>query len=203
MGCMRLDQRRARPPECAPATPLRIRAQRGVPAAQRVERLAPRGLVSVRLASRHGLHMPRLDERGREPLRLQPREDRQPRDPGRCPGDGVQVAGDPPVHQGVQSGAKGRNDAHGLGVCAVQAVMLGGESPPSRCSWSRRTREAPGRHREVGSEGSVERPCGARDTNRIGGVGQPGRAGTPPHSPPSTIGLCCIHPASMHGRYDR
>jgi hypothetical protein len=37
-------------------------------------------------------------------------------------------------------------------VCAVHAVMLGGESPLSRCAWSRRTREAPRRHREVGSE---------------------------------------------------
>jgi hypothetical protein len=87
-------------------------------------------------------------------------------------------------------------------VCAVHAVMLGGESPPSRCTWSRRTREAPGRHREVGSEGRVERTCGARDTNRIRGVVQPGRAGTPQHSPPSTTGLCLINPASMHGRYD-
>jgi hypothetical protein len=87
-------------------------------------------------------------------------------------------------------------------VCAVHAVMLGGESPPSRCTWSRRTREAPGRHREVGSEGSVERTCGARDTNRIRGVVQPGRAGTPQQSPPSTSGLCLINPASMHGRYD-
>ena len=87
-------------------------------------------------------------------------------------------------------------------VCAVHAVMLGGESPPSRCAWSRRTREAPGRHREVGSEGSVERMCGARDTNRIRGVVQPGRAGTQQQSPPSTIGLCFINPASMHGRYD-
>jgi hypothetical protein len=89
-----------------------------------------------------------------------------------------------------------------VGVCAVHAVMLGGESPPSRYSWSRRTREAQGRHREVGSEGSVERTCGARDTNRIRGVVQPGRAGTQQQSPPSTIGLCLINPASMHGRYD-
>jgi hypothetical protein len=88
------------------------------------------------------------------------------------------------------------------GVCAVHAVMLGGESPPSRCTWSRRTREAQGRHREVESEGSVERTCGARDTNRIRGVVQPGRAGTQQQSPPSTIGLCFINPASMHGRYD-
>jgi hypothetical protein len=89
-----------------------------------------------------------------------------------------------------------------VGVCAVHAVMLGGESPPSRCTWSRRTREAPGRHREVGSEGSVERTCGARDTNRIRGVVQPGRAGTQQQSPPSTTGRCLINPASMHGRYD-
>ena len=88
------------------------------------------------------------------------------------------------------------------GVCAVHAVMLGGESPLSRYAWSRRTREAQGRHREVGSEGSVERRCGARDTNRIRGVVQSGRAGTRPQSPPSTIGLCFINPASMHGRYD-
>jgi len=88
------------------------------------------------------------------------------------------------------------------GVCAVHAVMLGSESLPSRCSWSRRTREAQGRHREVGSEGSVERRCGARDTNRIRGVVQPGRAGTQQQSPPSTIGLYFINPASMHRRYD-
>lgn len=88
------------------------------------------------------------------------------------------------------------------GVCAVRAVMLGSESLLSRCAWSRRTREAQGRHREVGSEGSVERRCGARDTNRIRGVVQPGRAGTQPQSPPSTIGLCLINPASMHRRYD-
>ena len=31
---------------------------------------------------------------------------------------------------------------------------------------------------------------------------QPGRAGTPQQSPPSTIGLCFINPASMHGRSD-
>ena len=88
------------------------------------------------------------------------------------------------------------------GVCAVHAVMLGSESLLSRCTWSRRTREAQGRHREVGSEGSVERTCGARDTNRIRGVVQLGRAGTQPQSPPSTMGLCFINPASMHGRYD-
>ena len=40
------------------------------------------------------------------------------------------------------------------GVCAVHAVMLGGESPLSRCTWSRRTREAQGRHREVEFESS-------------------------------------------------
>jgi hypothetical protein len=89
------------------------------------------------------------------------------------------------------------------GVCAVHAVMLGGASPPSRYTWSRRTREAQGRHREVGSEGSGERTCGTRNTHRIEGVGQPGRAGTQPHSPPSTSGLCVINSASMHGRYDR
>jgi hypothetical protein len=88
------------------------------------------------------------------------------------------------------------------GVCAVHAVMLGGASPLSRCAWSRRTREAQGRHREVGSEGRVERMCGARDTNLIRGVVQSGRAGTRPQSPPSTCGLCLIHQAPMHGRYD-
>ena len=80
--------------------------------------------------------------------------------------------------------------------------MLGGESPLSRYTWSRRTREAQGRHREEASEGSVERTCGTRNTNRIGGVVQPGRAGTQPQSPPSTSGLCFINSASMHGRYD-
>jgi len=81
--------------------------------------------------------------------------------------------------------------------------MLGGESPLSRCAWSRRTRAAQGRSREGASEGSVERTCGARDTNRIRGVVRSGRAGTRPQSPPSTVGACCIHPASVHGRYDR
>lgn len=44
---------------------------------------------------------------------------------------------------------------------------------------------APGRHREVGSEGGVERTCGARDTHPIGGVVPSGRAGTRPQRPPS------------------
>ena len=71
----------------------------------------------------------------------------------------------------------------------MHAVMLGGESPLSRCAWSRRTSEAPGRHREVGSEGRVERMCGARDTNPIRGVAQSGRAGPPQQSPPSTLAV--------------
>src|SRR4030095_12126104 len=87
-------------------------------------------------------------------------------------------------------------------VCAVHAVMLGSESLLSRCAWSRRTREAQGHCREVMSEGSVERTCGARDTNRIQGVVRSGRAGTQQQSPPSTVGACFINPASMHGRYD-
>jgi hypothetical protein len=66
------------------------------------------------------------------------------------------------------------------GVCAVRAVMRGGESPLSRCAWSRRKREAQGRHCEVGSEGRMGRMCGAGDTNRIRGVIQLGRAGTRP-----------------------
>ena len=65
-------------------------------------------------------------------------------------------------------------------LCAVHAVVLGGESPLSRCAWSRRTREAPARHREVGSEGRVERTCGPRDTNPKRVVVQSGRAGTRP-----------------------
>ena len=63
-------------------------------------------------------------------------------------------------------------------VCAMHAVVLRGESPLSRCAWNRRTREAQGRHREVRSEGRVERTCGARDTNRKRGVVPSGRAGT-------------------------
>jgi hypothetical protein len=57
--------------------------------------------------------------------------------------------------------------------------------------WRRRTREAPGRHREVGSEGSVERTHGARNTNLIRGVTYLGRVGTQPPSPPSTEGMFC------------
>ena len=57
--------------------------------------------------------------------------------------------------------------------------------------WRRRTREAQGRHREVGSEGSVERMRGARNTNRIRGVTALGRVGTQPPSPPSTEGMFC------------
>ena len=57
--------------------------------------------------------------------------------------------------------------------------------------WRRRTREAQGRHREVGSEGSVERMRGARNTNRIRGVTVLGRVGTQPQSPPSAEGLFC------------
>jgi hypothetical protein len=89
------------------------------------------------------------------------------------------------------------------GVCAVHAVLLGSASLLSRWTWSRRTREAQGPHGEVGSEGSVERTCGARDTHRIGGVVRPGRAGTQPRSPPSTGGRCFLHPAPRHRREDR
>jgi hypothetical protein len=42
-------------------------------------------------------------------------------------------------------------------VCAVHAVMLGGISPLSRYAWSRRTKEAPGRHIEGASAGSMGR----------------------------------------------
>jgi hypothetical protein len=110
----------------------------------------------------------------------------------------------PPPHQRLTTAWSRRAGARGscLAVCAVHAVMLGSESLLSRCAWSRRTREAQGRHREVGSEGSVERRCGARDTNRIRGVVQSGRAGTRQQSPPSTGGLCLINPASRHRRYD-
>ena len=79
-----------------------------------------------------------------------------------------------------EAGAERRLRRADASVCTVHAVMLGGESLPSRCPWSRRTREAQGRHREVGAEGSVERTCGARDTNRIQGVAPSGRAGTHP-----------------------
>ena len=96
------------------------------------------------------------------------------------------------------------------GVCAVHAVMLGGESPLSRCTWRRRTREAQGRLREEASEGRVERTCGARDTNRIRGVVQSGRAGTRQQSPPSTWGcavyirrLCTDGMTAYHGRSPR
>src|SRR5713101_4685586 len=90
-----------------------------------------------------------------------------------------------------------------LSVCAVHVVLLGGESPLSRQTWSRRTSEAQRRHREVRSEGSVERRCGATNRNRIRGVVRPGRVGTQPPSPPSTTGACFINPASMHRReYD-
>jgi hypothetical protein len=83
-------------------------------------------------------------------------------------------------------------------VCAVQAVMLRGASPLSRCAWRRGTREAPGRHREVGSEGRVEQTCGARDMHPIRGMVQSGRAGMPQDNPPSTHGLCLINRALMH-----
>jgi hypothetical protein len=74
------------------------------------------------------------------------------------------------------------------GVCAVQAVMLGGASPLSRSTWSRRTRDAQGRPREGGAEGRVQRRGGARDTHRRRGVGRAGRVGPRPHSPPSPGG---------------
>src|SRR5712691_7814816 len=57
--------------------------------------------------------------------------------------------------------------------------------------WRRRTREAQGRRREVGSEGSVERMRGARNTNLIRGVTDLGPVGTQPPSPPSTEGMFC------------
>lgn len=112
----RRDQPRAMPQQWAPETSLRIRATRGVPSAPPGERLEPCGIVPVRLASRHGLDLPRRDERGRDPLLCKPREARPPLDPGRFHGDGVKVAGPQPVPQGVQSGGAGLPDAHGLGV---------------------------------------------------------------------------------------
>src|SRR5712691_10142389 len=57
--------------------------------------------------------------------------------------------------------------------------------------WRGRTREAQGRRREAGSEGSAERMRGARNTNRIGGVTVPGPVGTQPRSPPFTEGPFC------------
>jgi hypothetical protein len=53
------------------------------------------------------------------------------------------------------------------GVCAVHAVMLGGASPLSRCAWSRRTRGAQGRHREVGLKAAWNERAG-RGRGRIG-----------------------------------
>ncbi len=55
--------------------------------------------------------------------------------------------------------------------------------------WGRRIREAQGRHCEVGSEGSVERMRGARNTNLIRGVTVLGPVGTQPPSPLSTEGM--------------
>ena len=72
----------------------------------------------------------------------------------------------------------------GMSQCLEVKVLC-----PAR--WRRRTREAQGRHREVGSEGSVERRRGARNTNLIGGVTYPGRVGTQPRSPLSTEGMFC------------
>ena len=72
----------------------------------------------------------------------------------------------------------------GMSQCLEVKVLC-----PAR--WRRRTREAQGRHREVGSEGSVERTRGARNTNRIRGVTVLGRVGTQPQSPPSAKGLFC------------
>jgi hypothetical protein len=55
------------------------------------------------------------------------------------------------------------------GVCAVHVVLLGGESPLSRQTWSRKTSKAQRRHRKVESEGSVERRCDAHFVTQ-GGV---------------------------------
>ena len=74
---------------------------------------------------------------------------------------------DPAPNQALQRTRHTAAAPLSLRVCAVHAVILGGISPLSRCAWSRRTREAQGRHREVGPEERVERMCGARDTNRI------------------------------------
>jgi hypothetical protein len=111
-----LDQRRAMPQECAQDTHLSVRAKRRLPSAQRVELLEPLGIVPVRLASRHGLDMPRIDEVRRDSMLLKQLEDRHPIDPGRFHGDRVNVAGDQPVHQCVQIWGKGLKDAHRLAV---------------------------------------------------------------------------------------
>jgi hypothetical protein len=136
---------------------------------------------------------------------------RQARDTGQ--GHPVSEAETTPRPRPSRCGASRRHGAdcgyamlHRSGSCLAcvpcMRSCLGVKVPLSRCTWSRRTREAPGRHREVGSEGRVERRCGARDTNRIRGVVRSGRVGTRPQSPPSTIGAYFINPASMHRRYD-
>jgi hypothetical protein len=80
---------------------LSLWATRRVPSVPRVELLEPLGLVPVRLASRHGLALPRLDETGRDPVRLPQGDARHHIDPGRFHGDRVNGAGDRPVPQGV------------------------------------------------------------------------------------------------------
>jgi len=77
-----------------------------------------------------------------------------------------------------------------LGVCAGMSQCLEVKALcPVR--WRRRTREAQGRPRQVGAEGSVQGMRGARNTNRIRGVTVLGRVGTQPRSPLSTEGVFC------------
>jgi hypothetical protein len=72
-------------------------------------------------------------------------------------------------------------------VCCACSQAREGTSP-SRGTGSRRTGEAPGRHRAGGAAGRVERTGGARATHRRRAVVPWGRAGPPLHSPPATIG---------------
>ncbi len=57
---------------------------------------------------------PSVDERRRELPRLQPRDERHPRDTGGGPRHRVKAARDQPVHPRVQSRGKGRTHAPGL-----------------------------------------------------------------------------------------
>ncbi len=85
--------------------------------AEGMEALDPLAVLHVTCGSALALlHVRRIDEEDREATRLQERKEREPRDSGRCEGDGGAPTGGQPGGAGVQVGGIGAKTAHRLRV---------------------------------------------------------------------------------------
>jgi len=85
---------------------------------------------------------------------------------GRCLAEGFAYQGDHSGYRGRARGEPSRALPAAACVPGMARNYVGG-SPTARFSQSRRLGKRQGRHREVGSEGSRTRSCGAMNKNRI------------------------------------